>query len=212
MIRVLIADDHAVVRTGLRQVIATTLDISVAGEATRGDEVREKLLDTPADLLLLDMAMPGLCGVDLIRDLRARGVSQPILVLSMHNEEQIVARAFRAGANGYVTKGSEPEVLLAGIRQVAGGEPFTDPTVGNADPLTVTRPPQPAQRHETLSERERQVLQGIVAGLSLGEIAERLHLSPKTVSTHKMRLMDKLDIDNNADLIRYAIHNGLDEA
>ncbi|KAB2968701.1 response regulator transcription factor [Zoogloea sp.] len=208
MIRVLIADDHAIVRSGLTQIIATTLDITAAGEATRGEEIPGQLDAVAADVLLLDMAMPGLSGVALIRSLRDSGITLPILVLSMHNEGQIVDRAIKAGANGYVTKGSEPEVLLDGIRQVAAGRRFIDPVL-HARPCAEARPGLAAAPHLTLSERERQVLEGITAGEALGDIAERLHLSPKTVSTHKMRLMEKLGIDNNADLLRYAIRHGL---
>lgn len=208
MIRVLIADDHAIVRSGLTQIIATTLDIAVVGEATRGEEIAAQLEAVSADVLLLDMAMPGLSGVALIRSLRDGGITLPILVLSMHNEGQIVDRALRAGANGYVTKGSEPEVLLDGIRLVAGGRRFVDPALQTRPHPAAHAEPGTAP-HLALSEREGQVLAGIAAGQALGDIAERLHLSPKTVSTHKMRLMEKLGIDNNADLLRYAIRHGL---
>lgn len=208
MIRVLIADDHAIVRSGLMQIIATTLDITTVGEATRGDEIPGQLAAVAADLLLLDMAMPGLSGVALIRQLRDGGITLPILVLSMHNEGQIVDRALKAGANGYVTKGSEPEVLLEGIRRVAKGQRFIDPAL-QARPHPATQREPGGAPHLALSERERQVLEGIAAGQPLGDIAERLHLSPKTVSTHKMRLMEKLGIDNNADLLRYTIRHGL---
>jgi len=207
MIRVLIADDHTIVRTGLKQIIATTLDIVVIGEATRGDEIPERLQAGPVDLLLLDMAMPGMAGIELIRGLSLRYGTLPILILSMHNEGQIVARALKAGARGYVTKGSEPEVLLDGIRRVAGGETFIDPTLGPGNGVEAGA--AWATPDQALSERERQVLEGIASGEALGDIANRLHLSPKTVSTHKMRLMDKLGIDNNADLIRYAILHGI---
>lgn len=208
MIRVLIADDHAIVRSGLMQIIATTLDITTVGEATRGEEIPGQLAAVAADLLLLDMAMPGLSGIALIRHLRDSGINLPILVLSMHNEGQIVDRALKAGANGYVTKGSEPEVLLEGIRRVTGGQRFIDPAL-QARPHSATQREPGGAPHLALSERERQVLEGIAAGLPLGDIAERLHLSPKTVSTHKMRLMEKLGIDNNADLLRYAIRHEL---
>lgn len=208
MIRVLIADDHAIVRSGLMQIIATTLDITTVGEATRGEEIPGQIAAVAADLLLLDMAMPGLSGIALIRHLRDSGINLPILVLSMHNEGQIVDRALKAGANGYVTKGSEPEVLLEGIRRVTGGQRFIDPAL-QARPHSATQREPGGAPHLALSERERQVLEGIAAGLPLGDIAERLHLSPKTVSTHKMRLMEKLGIDNNADLLRYAIRHEL---
>jgi DNA-binding NarL/FixJ family response regulator len=207
MIRIAIADDHAIVRGGLKQIIATTSDIEVAGEATNGQEVLERMSEWQADLLLLDMAMPGAQGVDLIRSIQGRPPALPILVLSMHNEGQIVARALKAGARGYVTKDSEPEVLIAGIRKIADGGNFMDPAL--VDVMLFDATNGIAQPRQALSGRELQVLEGISAGQSLGQIAEALHLSPKTVSTHKMRLMEKLSIDNNADLMRYAIRHGL---
>jgi len=207
VIRIIIADDHAIVRGGLKQIIATTTDIVVVGEATKGQEVLDRLSELPADLVLLDMAMPDTQGVDLIRSIRAQWPTLPILVLSMHNEGQIVARALKAGARCYVTKDSEPEVLISGIRKIADGGKFMDPALVDVMLFDVTC--GVAQPRQALSGRELQVLEGISAGQSLGQIAERLHLSPKTVSTHKMRLMEKLSIDNNADLIRYAIRHGL---
>ena len=207
MIRIIIADDHAIVRSGLRQIIATTDDIVVVGEATKGQEVLDRIEEWQFDLLLLDMGMPGVQGVDLIRSIRSRSPALPILVLSMHNEGQIVARALKAGACGYVTKDSEPEVLIAGIRKIADGGKFMDPAL--VDVMLFDTTSGVEQPRQALSGRERQVLEGISAGQSLGQIAEELHLSPKTVSTHKMRLMEKLSIDNNADLMRYAIRHGL---
>lgn len=207
MIRIIIADDHAIVRGGLKQIIATTTDIVVVGEATKGQEVLDRLKELQVDLVLLDMAMPDTQGVDLIRSIRTRSPALPILVLSMHNEGQIVARALKAGARGYVTKDSEPEVLIAGIRKIADGGKFMDPALVDVMLFDVTS--GVAQPRQALSGRELQVLEGISAGQSLGQIAEELHLSPKTVSTHKMRLMEKLSVDNNADLMRYAIRHGL---
>jgi DNA-binding NarL/FixJ family response regulator len=208
MIRVLIADDHALVRGGLKQIIASTADIEVAGEATRGSEVLDKLRSgCDYQLLLLDMSMPGPAGIDLIRHLKAAQPDLPILVLSMHNEGQVVSRALRAGAAGYVTKDSEPEILLAAIRKVANGGRFLDPTLVDAmvfDTVGTDAPP-----HERLSDREFQVLQLLAKGHSLNEIGEMLNISAKTISSHKMRLMEKLGIDNNAALVRYAIRHHL---
>lgn len=207
MIRILIADDHAMVRGGLKQIVATSADIRVVGEAVDGPSTQAALAQTDCDLLLLDMTMPGLSGIELIRTLHAAHPALPILVLSMHNEGQIVSRALKAGAAGYVTKGSEPEVLLAAIRRIAGGESFIDPSL--AGTMFVDHGSDDRLPHEVLSERELQILKLIAAGSQLGRIADRLHLSPKTVSTYKMRLMEKLRIDNNADLIRYATKHGL---
>lgn len=201
MIRIVIADDHAIIRGGLKQIVTTTADIVVVGEATQGSEVLEQCRQTPCDLLLLDMTMPGLNGVELIRHLHEERPALPILVLSMHNEGQIVARALKAGAAGYVTKDSEPEILLSAIRKVAAGGRFIDPAL--VETMVFSVGGNNSLPHDTLSERELQVLKMIAAGGSLGNIAEQLHVSPKTISTHKMRLMLKLGIDNNADLIRY---------
>lgn len=201
MIRIVIADDHAIIRGGLKQIVTTTADIVVVGEATQGSEVLEQCRQTPCDLLLLDMTMPGLNGVELIRRLHEERPALPILVLSMHNEGQIVARALKAGAAGYVTKDSEPEILLSAIRKVAAGGRFIDPAL--VETMVFSVGGNNSLPHDTLSERELQVLKMIAAGGSLGNIAEQLHVSPKTISTHKMRLMLKLGIDNNADLIRY---------
>jgi DNA-binding NarL/FixJ family response regulator len=207
MIRILIADDHAIVRGGLKQIIATTTDIVVAGEAAQGAEAIEKLRMCQVDLLLLDMTMPGISGVDLIRRVRTEQPALPILVLSIHNEAQVVARAVRAGATGYVTKDSDPDILLAAIRKLSGGGRFIDPKL--IDVMVFDTHSGDAAPHEILSDREFQVLHLLAAGKSINAIAEVLVLSAKTISTHKMRLMQKLGLDNNADLIRYAIKHGL---
>ncbi len=207
MIRILIADDHAIVRGGLKQIIATTTDIVAAGEATHGAEVIDKVRQADLDLLLLDMTMPGLSGVDLVRRVRGDKPDLPILVLSMHNEGQVVSRALRAGAAGYVTKDSDPTILLSAIRKVAAGGRFIDPAL--VDAIVFEVGDSDKAPHECLSDREFQVLQKIVGGEAIGEIGAALNLSAKTISTHKMRLMQKLGVDNNADLIRYAIRHGL---
>lgn len=207
MIRVIVADDHAIVRCGLRQIFAMTKDVVVVGEASQSDAVLEQCKRVPCDVLLLDLTMPGTTGIELLRCLREESPILPILILSMHNEGQIVARALKAGAAGYVAKGSEPEVLVAAIRKVATGGRFIDPSlvenvVFGVDGV-IDLP------HDALSKRELQVLKMLTAGSSLGDIADRLHLSPKTISTHKIRLMRKLGIDNNADLVRYAMKHGM---
>lgn len=207
MIRIIIADDHAIVRGGLKQIFAMTTDIVVVSEAAHSGEVLEQWRQIPCDLLLLDLTMPGVSGVDLICRLHEEKPDLPILILSMHNEGQIVARTLKAGAAGYVTKDSEPEILIAAVRKVAAGGKFIDPAL--VENMIFNIGGRSDLPHDTLSERELQVLKLIAAGGPLGEIAEQLHLSPKTVSTHKMRLMQKLGIDNNADLVRYATKHGL---
>ncbi|MGF6293154.1 DNA-binding NarL/FixJ family response regulator [Paraburkholderia youngii] len=207
MIRILIADDHAIVRGGLRQIIATTSDIVVVAEAAQGSEVIDGLRSRAVDLLLLDMTMPGISGIVLIRRVRAEHPSLPVLVLSIHDEAQVASRALRAGATGYLTKDSDPEVLLAAIRKLAEGGRFLDPKLVDAMVFDTQRDDVPP--HKVLSDREFQVLQMLAAGRSINEIAETCTLSAKTISTHKMRLMRKLGLSNNAELIRYAIRHGL---
>lgn len=207
MIRILIADDHAIVRGGLRQIIATTSDIVVAAEASQGAEVVEKVRACPVDLLLLDMSMPGISGVDLIRRVRAEHPALPVLVLSIHDEAQVASRALRAGATGYLTKDSDPELLLTAIRKIADGGRFIDPKLVDAMVFESHRGDVPP--HEILSDREFQVLQMLAAGKSINDIADTCSLSAKTISTHKMRLMQKLGLGNNAEVIRYAIRHGM---
>lgn len=207
MVSILIGDDHAIVRSGLKQIIATTADLQVAGEAAQGAEVLAALRARDYDLLLVDMTMPGLSGVDLIRRVKAEWPLLPVLVLSMLNEAQIASRALRAGAVGYVTKDCEPEVLLAAIRKVAVGGRFIDPALVNA--IVFETGTSDAPPHEVLSDREFQVLQLLAGGCSLNEIGDKLNISAKTISTHKMRLMQKLKLENNAALMRYAIRHGL---
>lgn len=209
MIRILIADDHAIVRSGLKQVFATTSDLEIAGEATQGAEALDMVRAGGFHLLLMDMTMPGLSGIDLIRRLKAEAPGLPILVLSMHNEGQVVSRALRAGASGYVTKDSDPAILLAAIRKVAGGGHFLDPEL--VDAMVFAPGGVDALPHAQLSDREFQVMLLLAKGHSVNDIGDRLHLSAKTISTHKTRLMQKLGVDNNADLVRYAIRHGLIE-
>jgi DNA-binding NarL/FixJ family response regulator len=207
MIKILIADGHALVRCGLKLIIGATTDIAVAGEAAQGFEVVDKLRICYVDLVLLDMTMPGISGVDLIRRVRAEQPRLPVLVLSTYNEAYVVSRALRAGAAGYVTKNSDADVLLAAIRRLAGGGRFIDPKL--VDAIIFETHEGDAPPHEILSDRELQVLQILAAGRSINDIARRLALSAKTISTHKMRLMQKLGLGNNMELIRYAIRHGL---
>jgi DNA-binding NarL/FixJ family response regulator len=207
MIRILIADDHRLVRRGIKDILSTANDMAVIGECANAREILIALQLELPDLLLLDMSMPGLSGVELIRLLVKDFAQIRILVLSMHNEGQFAASALRDGANGYVTKDADPEILLQAVRKVAAGGKFIDPALVEA---LVFEKPNPAQSlDETLTDRELQVLRQVVDGMSLNAIAEALHLSPKTISSHKMRIMQKLGISNNADLVRYAVRHGV---
>lgn len=208
MIRLLIADDHAIVRGGLKQIFALAPDLEVVGEAVNGSEVLERLRLDPVDLLLLDLNMPGISGADLITRIKAHRADLPILVLSMHNEPQVAARMLKAGASGYITKDCEPDILLAAIRKVAANGKYIDPDLAEKMVFDATstaqRPP-----HSLLSERELEVLRLLTTGKGVNEIAMQLAISNKTVSTHKVRLMEKLNISSMADLMRYAMQHGL---
>lgn len=207
MHHIVIADDHGLVRSGLRQLIEGLGTLRVSGEAASGSELLDVLRQGPADLVLMDMAMPAPSGVELIQRLRELYPSLPILVLSMHNEGQIVARALKSGAAGYITKDCHPDTLLAAIGKLLAGGRFIDPAL--VESVVFNRDAEAPSPHDQLSPRERQILEMISSGLPLGDIADRLHLSPKTVSTHKMRLMQKLDLHTNADLLKYAVRHGL---
>lgn len=208
MIKLIIADDHAIVREGLRQLFALCADIAVADVAVNGAQLLEMLRKDEADLLLLDMTMPGIHGLELIGRIRAQNARLPILVLSMHNEPQIARRALIAGASGYLTKDSDPEVLLAAIRKVASGGRFIAPELAEALAFDAGDGEQRAP-HELLSEREFHILNLLIRGRSVNEIADELIISNKTVSTHKARLMQKLNLQNNAELVRYGIDHHL---
>ncbi|MDH5709776.1 MAG: response regulator transcription factor [Hylemonella sp.] len=208
MIRLVIADDHAIVRGGLRQIFATVPDFEVVGEAVNGAEVLDWVRQQEADLLLMDLNMPGVSGPDLITRIRAHRPRLPILVLSMHNEAQVAARVLKAGANGYITKDSEPDLLLGAMRKVAAGGKYIVPELAERMVFDVSLPDQQAP-HSQLSDRELEVLRLLIAGLSINSIAEQLFISNKTVSTHKTRLMEKLNLTSMADLMRYAMQHDL---
>jgi DNA-binding NarL/FixJ family response regulator len=209
MIRLMIADDHAIVRGGLRQLLSLVPDIEVQAEAVDGAQVLEGLRRELPDLLLLDVNMPGLSGPDLITRVKSHWPTLPILVLSMHNEGQVAARVLKAGASGYVTKDSEMEVLLAAIRKVAGGGKFIVPELAEKLVFDMSLGGGDQLPHQSLSDRELEVFRLLVAGLGVNDIATQLCISNKTVSTHKTRLMEKLNLGSTAELVRYALQHGL---
>lgn len=206
MIKILIADDHAIVREGLKQILSASTDLGVAGECANGREVLDALRAEDCDAVLMDMSMPGLSGIDLIKRIKDEKPNVPVLVLSMHNEDQFALRALKAGASGYLTKESAPGLLISAIRKVAGGGKYISPSLAEKLAFEVD-PFKERPLHELLSDREHQILRMIVSGKSINQIAADLSLSAKTVSTHKTRIMQKLNVDNNAQLIQYAITN-----
>jgi DNA-binding NarL/FixJ family response regulator len=207
MIRVLIADDHGIVREGLKQLFALGTDITVAAEAGSGGQVLEAVRAGGIDLVLLDLTMPGISGANLISRLRAHDGCPPILVLSMHNELQVARRALTEGASGYLTKDSDPKTLMAAIRKVASGGRFIDSAL--AEQMAFAPGGGERKPHELLSDREFDVFRLLVRGMGVNDIADELAISNKTVSTHKARLMQKMNVHNNAELVRYAVANGL---
>jgi DNA-binding NarL/FixJ family response regulator len=209
-IRILIADDHALLREGIRAILSREPDLEVVGEAADGHEVVRAVRDVEFDVLLLDMSMPGRSGMELIRQVKSEKPKLRILVLSMHEEHQYAVRAIRAGASGYLTKESAATLLVAAIRKVGAGGAFISAEV--AEQLALSAMPHAAgPAHATLSDREFQVFQRLVAGAGVTQIAGDLNLSVKTVSTHKARLMEKLGVANQAELIHYALKHRLSE-
>ena len=208
MIRALIADDHAVVRQGLKQILGDTPEMVVAGEATTGQEVLDKIRAETWDVVVLDISMPDRSGLDILKQLRSERPKLPVLVLSMHSEDQYAMRVLKAGASGYLRKDSAPDELIEAIRKVVSGGRYVSSFLAEKLAFEVgtdlSRLP-----HETLSDREFQVLRGIAAGKSVTEIAAELYLSPKTVSTYRARMLEKMNLGTNAELIHYAMQNHL---
>ena len=208
MIRVLIADDHTLMREGLKQILATSGDMIVAGEACDGLQALGMVRSAEWDVLLLDMSMPGRSGVELIKQIKLEKPALPILVLSMHKEEEYTIRTIRAGAAGYLCKDSASQMLLDAIRKVAAGGHFISPEVAGdlAFGLIVQDERLP---HTLLSDRELQIFRLISGGGGITEIAQRLNLSAKTVSTYKTRILQKMKMSRLSDLIRYGLEHDL---
>jgi DNA-binding NarL/FixJ family response regulator len=204
MIRVLIVDDHSIVRDGLKRILAATTDLQVAGEAASGEAALALVKANDYDVAMLDMSMPGLSGMDLIKRLKLEKPKLRILVLSMHGEQQYAARALKAGAAGYLNKDSAAELLFGALRKIAAGGVH----IGEAAAASLLQARE-GLPHESLSDREFEVLRLLVEGLGPTEIGERLHLSVKTVSTHKTRILEKLNVKSTAELVRYALENRL---
>jgi len=208
MIRVVIADDHTLVREGLKQLLRAAGGIDVIGEARDGHDVLKVIRESDFDVLLLDMSMPGKSGMELIKQVKSEKPRLRILVLSMHQEHQYAVRAIKSGASGYLTKDSASALLVSAIEKVAGGGAFISAEV--AEQLALGAMPQSeGLPHTALSDREYQVFRMLVSGQAVTAIAAVLNLSVKTVSTHKARLMEKMGIDNQAELVRYAIRHRL---
>ncbi len=208
MIRVAVADDHAVVREGLRQILSAQPDLSLAGDAANHGEVMQLLRREPCDVLVLDVAMPGKNGIDTLKQVKAEWPRLPVLILSMYPEDQYAFRAFKAGASGYLTKMAAADELVEAIRRVVRGRRYITPELAEALAAALDHD-HDAPAHVALSDREFQVLRQMATGKTLGQIGEAMSLSPKTVSVYRARLLAKLHLSTTADLLRYALEHGL---
>lgn len=214
MIKLLVADDHAIVRKGIEQIISETDDITVADEAQNGQEVLEKVRKNHYDMALLDISMPGRDGLDILKELRSLHPKLSVLMLSMYPEEQYAVRALRSGAAGYLTKESAPDELITAIRKVFSGGKYVSASLAEklADNLT-GKPANPQTQgralHEFLSDRELQIMGMIASGKALTDVADELSLSVKTISTYRNRVLKKMHMKSNAEIVRYCIENKL---
>jgi DNA-binding NarL/FixJ family response regulator len=208
MIRLLIADDHPVVREGLRRIVQDAPGLEVVDEVATGDELLARLPRSPADIVLLDVTMPGPGFLEVLQRLRSEHPSVAVLVLSVHPEDQYAVRALRAGASGYLTKDHSPEELTAAIHRVYRGHKYVSPQLAERLAADLTAGAREV-RHEVLSDREYEVLCLLGSGRTVKEIARSLQLSPKTVSTYRTRVLEKMHASTNADLVRYAALHGL---
>jgi DNA-binding NarL/FixJ family response regulator len=208
LIKILIADDHVIVRKGLKHILSETSDMVVTGEAGEGQETLNKVYENDYDMVLLDISMPGRGGLEVLAEIKKNKPDLPVLILSMHPEEQYAVRALRTGASGYLTKKSAPEELIKAIRKVSRGGKYV--TASLAERLVyeikidVEKP-----RHESLSNREFQIFCMIASGKTPKQISEELSLSVKTISTYRCRILNKMNVKNNAGLTYYAIQNSL---
>lgn len=208
MIKILVADDHTLVRKGLMQILLEVDEIESVAEAKDGKEALKKIATEKYDLVLLDISLPGRSGLDILKQIKCSDPNLPVLMLSMHPEEQYAVRSLRAGAAGYLTKESAPDELVAAVRKVASGGKYITTTLAERLAFQIESARQESI-HETLSDREYQVMCMIASGKTVSQIAVILNLSVKTISTHRSRILRKMGMENNAQLIHYAIKQGL---
>ena len=208
MIRVILCDDHALIRRGIRDTLADEADMRIVGEAGDYTELRSVMRSHPCDVLVLDINLPGRSGLDVLQALKDEGSAVKVLVVSMHPPDQYAVRALKAGAFGYVNKGDEPGAIVAAVRTVSQGRKYITPEIAEELVKNLTQD-EPELPHHKLSDRELQTLVMIASGKRLSDIAESLMLSPKTVSVYRSRLLEKMSLGNNSELTVYAIRNGL---
>ena len=208
MIRIIIVDDHPVIREGIKKILEPTCEINVVDEVDSGEALIDRLYEQAYDVLLLDITLPGRTGIDILADVKRLAPSMAILIVSMHAEVQYAIRSLRAGADGYITKDKAPTELISAIRKISSGGKYISSTLAEQLVTDISRD-SVAIPHERLSNRELQVLCMIARGKSVGEIAEALSLSVSTISTYHHRILEKMEMKNNSELIHYAIKNGL---
>jgi DNA-binding NarL/FixJ family response regulator len=208
MIKVLVCDDHAVVRKGIRQILAETGDISVMGEAATAADVMRLVREQRWNVVVLDISLPGGNGIELIGEIRRERPEARVLILTMHPEEQYAVRALRAGAAGFLTKESAPDKLIEAVWRIAAGGKYVTPELGETLASAIAGE-LPGQPHERLSDREFEVLKLIASGRTVSQVAQDLSLSVKTISTHRTRILQKMNMSTNAELTHYAIKAGL---
>ena len=209
MIRIIIADDHAVVRKGLKQIFEETLDLVVTDEANSGNELLEKIESNVYDVVILDISMPGKDGLDTLKELKQIKPDLPVLIFTIYPEEQYAVRVLKAGASGYINKEGEPEVLIEAIRKVSQGRKYISPYLAEMLAANLEVGEQPI--HEQLSDREYQVMCMIASGKTATDIAKELNLSINTISTYRTRILEKMSMKNNAEITHYALKNRLVE-
>ena len=208
MIRILIVDDHAILRRGLRALLSDEFHGAAFGEASNARQALEQLRKEKWDVALLDISLPGKSGLELLKEFKAARPKLPVLILSAHAEDQFAVRVLKAGAGGYLTKESAPEELAKAVRKILAGGQYVSPTLAEKLALRVRKDVR-LTPHETLSDREYEIMCLIASGKTVTEIAGELSLSPKTISTYRARVLEKLGVKNNAEITRYAIRNGL---
>ncbi|MBN1547032.1 MAG: response regulator transcription factor [Syntrophaceae bacterium] len=208
MIRIMVVDDHAIVREGLKQILSDVGDMAVLAEAGNGQEALDKIRRGTFDVILMDISMPGRSGLEILKDIKSEHPKLPVLILSMHPEEQYAIRALKAGAAGYMNKSSAPDELIGAIRKVSAGRKYVSPSVAEKLALELGSDTEKLP-HELLSDREYQVMLMLASGRTVSEIADELCLSVKTISTYRSRIMEKMNLKKNAGLTLYAVQHHL---
>jgi DNA-binding NarL/FixJ family response regulator len=209
MIKIVIADDHAIVRKGLKQILSETSDMFVAAEASSGEEALKRISERNYDMVLLDISLTGKSGLDILRQIKREKPKLPVVMLSVHTEEQYAIRAFKAGASGYLTKESAPEELIAALRKISRGGKYVTSSLAEKMAFAISAIKREKLPYERLSNREYEVMCMIALGKTINQIAKKLSLSGSAVSTYRARILEKMKMSSTSDIIRYVVRHGL---